>query len=76
MAQKMRSSLFIINIGSDFIHIEKNRWWYLTVTFFGRQNDAGQFHINCYAKKTLSAVCGHLNIDVVSIDQFQWKGER
>ena len=53
-----------------------NRWGYLTATFYGSQNGAGQFHTNCYTEKKLSAICQHLNMEVVSIDKFQWKGNR
>ena len=54
----------------------KNRWGYLTATLYGSQNGAGQFHTNCYTEKKLRAICEHLNMDVVSIDEFQWKGDR
>lgn len=53
-----------------------NRWGYLTATLYGSQNGAGQFHTNCYTEKKLSAICEHINMDVLSIDQFQWKGDR
>ncbi len=53
-----------------------NRWGYLTATLYGSQNSAGQFHVNCYSEAKLRAVCKRLNLEVVSIDRFQWKGDR
>jgi metal-sulfur cluster biosynthetic enzyme len=53
-----------------------NRWGYLTATFYGSQNGAGQFHNNCYSEKKLRAVCKKIGLDVVSIDHFQWKVDR
>lgn len=53
-----------------------NRWGYLAATFFGSQNGAGQFHTNCYSEKKLRAICARLKLEVVSVDHFQWKGDR
>ena len=53
-----------------------NRWGYLTASFYGSQNGAGQFHTNCYTEKKLRAICKRLGLDVFSIDKFQWKGDR
>lgn len=54
----------------------ENRWGYLLATFFGSQNGEGQFHRNCYSENKLRAICKRMNLDVVSIELFQWKGER
>lgn len=59
-----------------FTYKPKNRWGYLTATLYGSQNGTGQFHTNCYTEKKLRAICRHINMDVVSIDEFQWKGDR
>ena len=53
-----------------------NRWGYLTATFYGSQNGAGQFHTNCYSEAKLRAICKKMNLNVVSIERFQWKGDR
>jgi predicted SAM-dependent methyltransferase len=53
-----------------------NRWGYLLATFYGSQNGEGQFHRNCYSKKKLQAICLRMNLEVVSIELFQWKGDR
>jgi len=53
-----------------------NRWGYITATLFGSQNGAGQFHTNCYTEPKLRAICDRMNLEVVSIDHFQWKGDR
>ncbi len=53
-----------------------NRWGYLTATLYGSQNGAGQFHTNCYSEAKLRAICKRVNLDVVSIERFQWKGDR
>jgi predicted SAM-dependent methyltransferase len=53
-----------------------NRWGYLTATFYGSQNGSGQFHTNCYSENKLRAICKKINLEVVSIDRFQWKGDR
>ncbi len=53
-----------------------NRWGYLTATLYGSQNGAGQFHTNCYSEEKLRAICKKIKLDVVSIDRFQWKGDR
>ena len=53
-----------------------NRWGYLTATFYGSQNGAGQFHTNCYSEAKLRAICKRINLDVVSVEKFQWKGNR
>lgn len=54
----------------------KNRWGYLAATFYGSQNGSGQFHTNCYTDKKLIAICKSLNLNVESIEKFQWKGVR
>ena len=53
-----------------------NRWGYLTATFFGSQNGAGQFHTNCYSEKKFIALCKFLNLEVEKIEKFQWQGDR
>lgn len=53
-----------------------NRWGYLLATFYGSQNGDGQFHRNCYSEKKLRSICKCLNLEVVSIEFFQWKGDR
>ncbi len=53
-----------------------NRWGYLTATIYGSQNGAGQFHKNCYTEAKLRAICSRINLEIVSIDRFQWKGGR
>ena len=53
-----------------------NRWGYLTATIYGSQNGSGQFHTNCYSEAKLRAICKKVNLDVVSVDHFQWKGDR
>ena len=53
-----------------------NRWGYLTATFYGSQNGAGQFHTNCYSEAKLRAICKRINLNVVSVEKFQWKGDR
>ena len=53
-----------------------NRWGYLTATLYGSQNGAGQFHTNCYSEAKLRAICRKMNLKVVSIERFQWKGDR
>lgn len=53
-----------------------NRWGYLTATLYGSQNGAGQFHTNCYTEAKLRAICKKMSLAVVSIDRFQWKGDR
>jgi len=53
-----------------------NRWGYLTATLYGSQNGEGQFHTNCYSEAKLRAICKKINFDVVSVDHFQWKGDR
>jgi predicted SAM-dependent methyltransferase len=54
----------------------KNRWGYLTATLYGSQNGIGQFHTNCYTDKKLRAICKKIKLDVVSIEHFNWKGDR
>jgi predicted SAM-dependent methyltransferase len=54
----------------------KNRWGYLTATFYGSQNGTGQFHTNCYSEAKLRAICKRINLNVISVDHFQWKGDR
>jgi predicted SAM-dependent methyltransferase len=53
-----------------------NRWGYLTATLFGSQNGVGQFHTNCYSDSKLRAICKKIKLDVISIEHFQWKGNR
>lgn len=53
-----------------------NRWGYLTATFYGSQNGAGQFHTNCYSESKLKAICKKIGLKVISVDHFQWKGDR
>jgi SAM-dependent methyltransferase len=53
-----------------------NRWGYLTATFYGSQNGAGQFHTNCYSEAKLRSICKKIVLDVVSVDHFQWKRDR
>ncbi len=53
-----------------------NRWGYLTATFYGSQNGSGQFHTNCYSDAKLHAVCKKIGLEVLSVDHFQWKGDR
>lgn len=53
-----------------------NRWGYLTATIYGSQNGSGQFHTNCYSEAKLRAIFKKVNLDVVSVDHFQWKGDR
>ena len=53
-----------------------NRWGYLTATIYGSQNGEGQFHTNCYSEAKLRAICKRMNLDVVLIEKFQWKGNR
>ena len=53
-----------------------NRWGYLAATLYGSQNGAGQFHTNCYSEGKLRAICRRLDLDVVSIERFQWQGDR
>jgi len=53
-----------------------NRWGYLAATLYGSQNGSGQFHTNCYSDAKLRAICKRLDLDVISIEQFRWKGDR
>lgn len=53
-----------------------NRWGYLTATLYGSQNGGGQFHLNCYTEAKLRAICKRLNFEVLTVDKFQWKGDR
>jgi predicted SAM-dependent methyltransferase len=53
-----------------------NRWGYLTATLYGCQNGAGQFHTNCYSVAKLNAVCKKIGLEVLSVDRYQWKGDR
>ena len=54
----------------------KNRWGYLTATFYGSQNGKGQFHKNSYTKKKLKAICKKLDFKVVELKNFRWKKNR
>ena len=53
-----------------------NRWGYLTATFYGSQNGAGQYHTNCYSEAKFRAICKRLNLAVEKIEKFQWQGDR
>ena len=53
-----------------------NRWGYLVATLYGSQNGVGQFHTNCYSEAKLRAICKRLNLKVVTVERFQWKGNR
>jgi predicted SAM-dependent methyltransferase/dTDP-4-dehydrorhamnose 3,5-epimerase-like enzyme len=53
-----------------------NRWGYLTATFYGSQNGAGQFHTNCYSENKFKAICKYLNLEVKKIEKFKWQGDR
>jgi predicted SAM-dependent methyltransferase len=54
----------------------ENRWGYLVASIFGSQNGQGQFHSNCYSEQKLRAICKKLNLHVLAVDRFQWKGDR
>ena len=54
----------------------ENRWGYLLATLYGSQNGEGQFHKNCYSENKFRAICKRLNLEVISVDHFQWKGDR
>ena len=54
----------------------KNRWGYLTATFYGSQNGKGQYHKNSYTKKKLRAICNKLDFKVVELKNFRWKKNR
>jgi ubiquinone/menaquinone biosynthesis C-methylase UbiE len=54
----------------------KNRWGYLTATFYGSQNGKGQYHKNAYTKKKLRAICKKLDFKVVRLENFRWKKDR
>ena len=32
--------------------------------------------MNCYSENKLAAICKRIGLDVVSIERFQWKGDR
>lgn len=53
-----------------------NRWGYLTATFYGSQNGAGQFHTNCYSEGKFRAICKFLNLKIEKIEKFKWQGDR
>ena len=53
-----------------------NRWGYLTAMIFGSQNGDGQFHHNCYTENKLIKIIEKINLKLVSIDHFRWKGDR
>ena len=53
-----------------------NRWGYLTATFYGSQNGAGQFHTNCYSENKFKAICKYLNLEVKKVEKFKWQGDR
>lgn len=59
-----------------YTYAPNNRWGYLTATIYGSQNGAGQFHTNCYSEAKLRAICRKMNLKVLSIERFQWKGDR
>ena len=54
----------------------KNRWGYLTATFYGSQNGKGQFHKNSYTKNKLRAICKKLDFKVLELKNFRWKKNR
>jgi ubiquinone/menaquinone biosynthesis C-methylase UbiE len=54
----------------------KNRWGYLTATFYGSQKGKGQFHKNCYTKKKLESICKKLNFKIIELKNFRWKKNR
>ena len=60
----------------NYSYDQNNRWGYLTATLFGNQNGDGQFHTNCYSEKKLKAICTRLGLTVISIEKFQWQGNR
>lgn len=63
-----------INVDMDIL--KQNRPRYLATTHYGNQTGAGQFHTSCYGEAKLHAICKKLNLKVLSIDHFQWKGYR
>lgn len=54
----------------------KNRWGYLTASFYGSQNGKGQFHTNCYSEKKLIAIAESLGLKVDIVEKYQWQGNR
>lgn len=53
-----------------------NRWGYLTAMIFGSQNGEGQFHHNCYTEKKIKKIIQKINLKLVSVEYFRWKGNR
>ena len=54
----------------------KNRWGYLTATFYGSQNGKGQYHKITYTKKKMRAICKKLDFKVIKLENFRWKKDR
>lgn len=54
----------------------KNRWGYLTATFYGSQKGRGQYHKNCYTKKKLKSISDKLGFRTVELKNFRWKRNR
>lgn len=54
----------------------KNRWGYLTATFYGSQKGKGQYHKNCYTKKKLKSICKKLGFKIIELKNFRWKKNR
>ncbi len=54
----------------------KNRWGYLTAQLYGSQHGDGQYHKNCYTKNKIEKIFNFLQFDSVSIEEFNWKGDR
>jgi predicted SAM-dependent methyltransferase len=53
-----------------------NRWGYLTASIFGSQNGKGQYHHNAYTKKKLIKILNFIDLKIVSVKKFKWKGNR
>tara|TARA_B110000438_G_scaffold298402_1_gene346579 strand:+ start:6738 stop:7355 length:618 start_codon:yes stop_codon:yes gene_type:complete len=54
----------------------ENRWGRLAATIFGSQNGKGQFHHNCYTEQKLKKIFEKINLKVISVKKFKWKGSR
>ena len=59
-----------------YTYEQDNRWGYLTASLFGSQNGEGQFHKNCYSKEKFISICKKLKLEVLSINELRWKGNR
>tara|TARA_B100000575_G_scaffold294590_1_gene311843 strand:- start:6435 stop:7040 length:606 start_codon:yes stop_codon:yes gene_type:complete len=59
-----------------YTYEQDNRWGYLTASLFGSQNGEGQFHKNCYSKDKFISICKKLKLEVLSINELRWKGNR